>query len=271
MATINATSKVKRRAGKSVGKSAGKSVGSSADCARALGAARPPRRGASRRTARHVLGPELVVTAALRIADAHGADAVSMRALAAELGVEAMSLYSHVPSKEVLLGLMAARLVESMPMPSRTLQPRRRLRQLADGMRSTAHAHPNVFPLVVLMPLKMRAAVRPTEVALAAFLDAGLGDARAIRCQRVFLSFVRGYLLWEIGGLTVGRWSARNASLAPASMAELASIDAAEFPETLRLATTFARISPDQAFEEGLDSLMAALLPEAPKKSRSKR
>lgn len=210
-----------------------------------------------------------MVDAAIRIADARGVDAVSMRSLAAELGVEAMSLYCHVPGKKDLLGMMADRLLNSVPIPPRTLPPQRRLRQLAVNLRALARAHPNVFPLVVLTPLQMSASARPTEIALQALRDAGVSDPCAIRKQRVFLSFVRGYLLWEIGGFMAGRWNASDATLHPAAVAELESLDPGLFPECRRLARTFSRISPNQAFEEGLSSLLAVLLPDRAKKDRS--
>lgn len=50
-----------------------------------------------------------ILEAAVALADAEGLDGVTMRGLAAELGVEAMSLYHHVPNKDALLdGLVAA-------------------------------------------------------------------------------------------------------------------------------------------------------------------
>lgn len=194
-----------------------------------------------------------------------------MRTLAAELGIEAMSLYSHVPSKDVLLGLMAAQVVETVPFPSRRLAPRQRLRLLAIHLRAAAREHPNVFPLFVLKPLQMKASARLTEIALQAFLDAGTTDLCAIRKQRVFLSFVRGYLLWEIGGFTAGRWRASDSTLLPASIAEFEALDPALFPECKRLAGTFYKISPNQAFEEGLESILSSLLPPAPKLGRPRR
>jgi AcrR family transcriptional regulator len=60
------------------------------------------------RTARDTeLTRERIVRAAIAVADAEGLTAVSMRRLAIELGVAAMSLYRHVPSKEELVLLMA--------------------------------------------------------------------------------------------------------------------------------------------------------------------
>ena len=59
------------------------------------------------------LSPDRVVSAGMRLADAEGLPALTMRRLAAELGVEPMSLYHHVPGKERLLeGLAEAVLVE---------------------------------------------------------------------------------------------------------------------------------------------------------------
>lgn len=54
-------------------------------------------------TSREPLSKERVLSAATALADADGLSAVTMRRLASELGVEAMSLYHHVPSKDALL------------------------------------------------------------------------------------------------------------------------------------------------------------------------
>ena len=53
--------------------------------------------------ARTPLSPERVLEAAIQLADEGGLESLTMRKLAAELGVEAMSLYHHVANKEALL------------------------------------------------------------------------------------------------------------------------------------------------------------------------
>ncbi|GHF49857.1 hypothetical protein GCM10010218_34130 [Streptomyces mashuensis] len=65
-----------------------------------------PRRG-RRPRARVALTREQVVRTAIAIADARGSAALSMRSLAAALGVPTMMLYRHVPGKAGLLVLMA--------------------------------------------------------------------------------------------------------------------------------------------------------------------
>ncbi|WP_327011340.1 TetR/AcrR family transcriptional regulator C-terminal domain-containing protein [Dactylosporangium sp. NBC_01737] len=55
------------------------------------------------KASRQPLSRERVLTAAVALADEHGIQALTMRRLAVDLGVEAMSLYYHLPDKETLL------------------------------------------------------------------------------------------------------------------------------------------------------------------------
>jgi AcrR family transcriptional regulator len=50
---------------------------------------------------------ELVTAAAIKVADRHGLDAVSMRRVAAEIGTGAASLYRYIATRDDLLDLMA--------------------------------------------------------------------------------------------------------------------------------------------------------------------
>src|ERR1700690_4421209 len=64
------------------------------------------RRGRGQRGPKPGLSVEAIVTAAIRVADAEGLEAVSMARVAEQLGFTTMSLYRHVTSKEELLQLM---------------------------------------------------------------------------------------------------------------------------------------------------------------------
>ena len=76
------------------------------------------------------LSREEIVDAALAIVDAEGLEALTMRRLGAALGVEAMTLYYHVPNKEALLDLTVERMRSEMrlpdPLPPETGHPRSR-------------------------------------------------------------------------------------------------------------------------------------------------
>lgn len=67
---------------------------------------------------RDTLTRDRVLAAAVDLADREGIGAVSMRRLGQELGIEAMSLYTHVRSKEDLLDGMVDRVMAEVPSPA---------------------------------------------------------------------------------------------------------------------------------------------------------
>ena len=77
--------------------------------------ASPARRGAEPRTP---LTRDRVLQAALALADAGGIEALSMRKLGEAVGVEAMSLYNHVPSKADLLDGLVDLVFSEIELPS---------------------------------------------------------------------------------------------------------------------------------------------------------
>jgi AcrR family transcriptional regulator len=94
--------------------------------------------GSERRTP---LTRERVVAAAIELADRDGIEAVSMRRLAQELGVEAMSLYTHVRNKEDLLDGMVDAVISEIPIAAPGGDWKASLRQTVLGARSVMLAH----------------------------------------------------------------------------------------------------------------------------------
>ena len=79
----------------------------------------------------------------LRIADEDGAEAVSMRRIASELGVGTMSLYHHVGDKEELLALMSDAVSGELLVPGEILGDwRAALRAIAHRTREALLRHP---------------------------------------------------------------------------------------------------------------------------------
>jgi AcrR family transcriptional regulator len=68
---------------------------------------------------RGTLTRQRVLEAAVELADRHGIESVSMRRLGQDLGVEAMSLYTHVQSKDDLLAGMVEVVVSQIPVRRR--------------------------------------------------------------------------------------------------------------------------------------------------------
>ena len=87
-------------------------------------------------------------TAALAIADAEGLEALSMRRLAAEVGVEAASLYHHLPNKDALLSGVIVKMRSEMRTPDPLPEDwRELLLAIFSEYRRVLAAHPNLTPL----------------------------------------------------------------------------------------------------------------------------
>src|SRR5690554_3333423 len=85
------------------------------------------------------LSRERVLQAAIRVADRGGAEAISMRRVAQELGVEAMSLYHHVSNKEAILDGVVDLVFAAIDMPPAQVGDWR------DAIRARAHSAREVF------------------------------------------------------------------------------------------------------------------------------
>src|SRR5919204_6206729 len=95
--------------------------------------------GAQRRTQ---LTRERVVAAGIELADRDGIESISMRKLAQELGVEAMSLYTHVRNKDDLLDGMADAVISEIPLSAGEAGWKASLRQMALAAREVMLRHP---------------------------------------------------------------------------------------------------------------------------------
>lgn len=103
---------------------------------------------------RRALSAEAITEAAIRIADAEGLDAVSIRRVAAELDVRPMSLYDHILSKDDLLAAMANEVVAAVlleaPLPA---DWREAMTKVARRLYATLVGHPW---LVFVLPKRRR-------------------------------------------------------------------------------------------------------------------
>lgn len=161
---------------------------------------------AHRGRARQPLTRERIARAALAVADRDGATAVTMRRVARELGVEAMSLYHHIRDREDLLDGLAETMVRAgLPNPGPSRDAGATLAAFARGIRNTGLSHPQAFQLVGLRPLRNPEATASIAALLSALSSAGLAPEQAVSAYRTTAAFARGFVLSEIAGLTYGR------------------------------------------------------------------
>jgi TetR/AcrR family transcriptional regulator, tetracycline repressor protein len=190
----------------------------------AEGRARPNRRGRPPSSDR-VLSRERVLDVAVRLVEEVGVDGLSMRKLAAELGVDSMSLYNHVANKDALLDGIAERLVLSIEIPERTGDLRTDLVALANAFRAAAVRRPHAVSLLLTRELSSFAGgLAPAESALAILADAGLNPDKAVHAFRAAFAFLVGTVLREVSvgptfsGQNLGDLAHRRAELESAGM-----------------------------------------------------
>ena len=101
----------------------------------------------SHKTHREPLTRERIVEAALRLMDAEGLDAVTMRRIGRELGVEAMSLYNHVEDKEDILDGICELVMSEFAFPEPAEDWAESCRRAARSWRQLLKDHPDVMRL----------------------------------------------------------------------------------------------------------------------------
>lgn len=148
------------------------------------------------------LSREAVLDTALRIVEARGLAALTMRGLAAELGVAATAIYWHVGNRDALIAALTDRILGDFgdlapPSPDAREEPAERIVGIGRALRQRIAARPHA---IALLHEQGRTAVmmRPAQRALAAEVAAaGLDGERAATVVRAVLHHVVGFVLLE--------------------------------------------------------------------------
>jgi AcrR family transcriptional regulator len=148
------------------------------------------RRGQGKRGPRPGLSVDMIVDAAIRLADAEGLEAVSMARVAAELGFTTMSLYRHVTSKEEVLQLMwNASALSSEPLVLEGDGWRPRLRRWAEVQREVIDRHPWITQMPMGAPPVSPTSLMFVEQGLATLDETGLPDQAKLGIIGVLSSY----------------------------------------------------------------------------------
>ncbi len=184
---------------------------------------------------RRPLSRRRILEAAVELVDREGLRGLSMRRLGRDLGVEAMSLYNHVPNKEALLGGMVEVLIEEMQIPGESSAGwEEQVRGAFRSYLNIARAHPEVFQLFATRPLGTGEALRIFEV----LRGAGLDVVPALHAFRALSSYTIGYALAEIRGFP---------------------LELEGGPRALELAPPLKEVDRDAKFDYGLDLIISGL------------
>ncbi|MFE4911397.1 TetR/AcrR family transcriptional regulator C-terminal domain-containing protein [Streptomyces sp. NPDC056652] len=210
-----------------------------------------------------------VIAAAVTMIDRDGPDAFSLRRLAAELDIENMSLYSHVPNKDALLDGVAEILLARIEFPrtgsdadgdsgtdtgggSGSWQDR--IRAHAAAFRAAAKRHPKAFPLVLTRPTRSPAALEAIGSTLATITELNLAPEEMVHVLRSYTAFIVGTLMRELGyALHLGTTDPERIQQ---RVDELTSTGA---PLLADVAPYLATSDHDVEFHYGLELLIAGL------------
>src|SRR3954454_6174127 len=91
------------------------------------------------------LSRDLVLQTAVRVADAEGIEALTLRRLADALGVHPTSIYNHVPNKDAILDGLTELLIDEADIPLVVPDWQTWVREFAAALRRMARAHPGAF------------------------------------------------------------------------------------------------------------------------------
>ncbi len=144
------------------------------------------------------LTPDRVYAHALQIIDREGLDALSMRRLAAELGVEAASLYHHVAGKHAVLdGALALMRSEMKVSPAPSDDWKDTMEEIFLEYRRVLVAHPN------MVLLAGRRTDHTSESGLVYLMDRGFSLDDAVEVMQSLVAFVVGFSLF--GSLDIAK------------------------------------------------------------------
>ena len=140
---------------------------------------------------------ERVIAAAAAVADRAGLASVSMRSVGAELGVEGMSLYHHVASKEALLDALAEWVVAKIELPPADAAWRPAMEVRARSARQAFVAHPWSIAMIESRPSPSAALLTHHDRVLAWLFAAGFTAAQATLAFSTVDAFIYGFALSE--------------------------------------------------------------------------
>ena len=145
------------------------------------------------------LTKDRVLRAAISLADDGGIGSLAMRKLGQALGVEAMSLYKHVASKEDLLDGIADHVLTQIDLPAADGDWETAIWQCAISAHTALAAHPWACNLIMSIPRPLPARLRYMDSVLRCLRQAGFSAAATYHGYHALDSHILGFTLWEAG------------------------------------------------------------------------
>jgi AcrR family transcriptional regulator len=198
---------------------------------------------------REALSRERILRTALSIVDREGVDAISMRRLGEELGVEAMSLYNHVPNKAAILDGIFETVLTELSVAKRSASWQAALRGRARALRAVLRAHPHALPIFATRPAVTQASIAHVELVLDILRNAGFSAGDSLSALQVLFAFVVGH--------SVASYAPRRTD--EDSRPAYGRLSAEEFPRVREAALLLGNHDVETEFELGIELMISGL------------
>ncbi|WP_426563137.1 TetR/AcrR family transcriptional regulator C-terminal domain-containing protein [Angustibacter sp. McL0619] len=202
---------------------------------------------------RAALTRERVLRAAIELADESGLGALTMRRLGQQLGVEAMSLYNHVKSKDDILDGMVDLVLGDIDVPRTGTPWQPAMRRRAISAHEVLLAHPWAAMQIMSRFNIGLGMTRYLDATLGRLLEGGFTIPGALDAWHALDSHIYGFTLQQLS-------LPFEADAAPQVSADvLGSLDAATYPHVVGVITHVMRSGRVEDFEFGLDLILDGL------------
>lgn len=219
-------------------------------------ASRPAKRVGRPKAGVQWLTRDKILAAALKLADEHGLEALTMRRLARALDADPMSIYHHLPNKAAIVSGLVHAVFAEMRLPDVTTGTwEEQVRAWTQAYRDLARTHPNlVLQIVTDAAAVTEAAILISEPLYAALESAGLAPATIAQASGMLVDYVNGFALGEAGigtSTTAGRDEITEL---------LATQDHAHLPVMRRVHTAMADAAGTQGCPSGFDAVINIMI-----------
>ncbi|MEK0178769.1 MAG: TetR family transcriptional regulator [Oscillatoriales cyanobacterium] len=201
------------------------------------------------------LSRERVLRAAIRMADEGGIESLSMRKLAQELGVQAMSLYNHVANKDDILDGIVDIVGSEIEVPNLGIDWKTAMRRRAISAHEVLVRHPWATMAIMSRVNVGPAMLRYVDATLGCLCEAGFSLEMADRVWNAIDSHIYGFTLQELN------FPFEATEYSEAAKTGLSLIPADKYPYLNRLThyVIEGRYNGIHDFEFGLELLLNSL------------
>ncbi|MFI7004495.1 TetR/AcrR family transcriptional regulator [Nocardia sp. NPDC050175] len=196
--------------------------------------------------------------AADQVLRTEGADSLSMRRLAKELGSTPMALYHHVRDKDELLLLVLETHAQHIPVREFPDDPRERLLEVAFTLYEGLAERLWIIEVLASDPVVVPAAMGMVEMIIAAAVEYGCTTEEAVDVYRTIWYYIVGDLIVRASR------ERRQARLAASSVTEpgIAQLELAELPTVAAIGDRWADLTSRDIHRKSLAALVNGVLPQ---------